>query len=112
MSARTFTSLFAAFTLAVGGGSVLYAHHETQRAACTVTEKDRTKNQDGSSDMRLYTSCGTLAVGDVLLRGQFDSADLYGSIHEGRTYDLTTVGWRIPPLSVFPVVVESKETDR
>lgn len=112
MSARPLTILFVALVITVCGGGVVYANHETHHAACTVTGKDRAKNGDGSSDMRLYTSCGTFAVGDGLPRSQFDSADLYGSIREGQTYDLAAIGWRIPFLSVFPVIVEAKEADR
>ena len=103
-----FVALFA--LLCVGGIGYSFAAnaHEVTHASCTVTGKDRTQSRD-SSNMRVYTSCGTFAVGDVLIRGQFDSADLYGSLAEGKTYDLTTIGWRVPILSMFPTIIEAEE---
>lgn len=108
---RRFTALTAAAVLLVCGGGVGYTFaangNEVAHTSCVVEGKDRTtKSDSGSSDMRVYTSCGTFAVGDVWLRGQFDSADIYGSISEGQTYDLTTIGWRVPILSMFPTVIE------
>jgi hypothetical protein len=77
---------------------------------CTVEEKDRAKNSSGSSDMRLYTEeCGVLQVGDAALRGHFDSADDYAAINVGETYEFTTVGWRVPFLSMFPTVIEVRD---
>lgn len=82
--------------------------NETTRT-CAVTDKDRTtvSTRDSSrSDMRIYTAdCGTLSVSDLITRGQFNSADIYASIEPGNTYEITTVGWRIPWLSAFPVVL-------
>lgn len=91
-------------------GTALWSEsaNETTRT-CTVTDKDRTtvSTGDGSrSDMRIYTAdCGTLTVTDLMTRGQFDSSDIYANIETGSTYEITTVGWRIPWLSAFPTVL-------
>lgn len=97
--------------LTAGGiGLALWSEsaNETTRT-CAVTDKDRTTvTRDGGSrsDMRIYTAdCGTLAVTDLMTRGQFNSADIYASIEPGNTYEITTVGWRVPWLSAFPVVL-------
>ncbi|USL85101.1 hypothetical protein [Arthrobacter phage SWEP2] len=79
---------------------------------CTVEEKDRTKNQDGSSDARVYTSCGVLAVADEPLLLHFDSADTFASLDEGKTYRLDTTGWRVPFLSMFPNIIDAQEVQR
>lgn len=95
--------------VAAGIGVALWSEsaNETTRT-CAVTDKDRTtvSSDNGSrSDMRIYTAdCGTLAVTDLMTRGQFNSADIYASIEPGKTYEITTVGWRIPWLSAFPIV--------
>lgn len=83
--------------------------HTTDHSACKVEDKDRTTGSDGQSDARLYTSCGVFKVEDVWTRGQFNSADLYASIKPGKTYDMTTVGFRIPVVSMFPSVIDVKE---
>src|SRR5690606_20194122 len=77
---------------------------------CTVEDKDRASNRDGKSSMRVYTQeCGVLEVSDVLLKGQFNSADIFADIEVGQTYEFTTIGWRIPILSQFPTIVEAVE---
>lgn len=77
---------------------------------CTVTGKDRVASSNGSSDMRVYTSdCGTLTVGDMLIFGTFNSADIYGALEEGKTYKMTVSGARVPILSMFPVITEATE---
>lgn len=79
---------------------------------CTsvVTDKDRAKDQDGHSDMRIYTDdCGVLRVKDELWVGQLDSADIYAHIKVGKTYTFTTRGWRVPWLSQFPNIVKAEE---
>lgn len=117
MSNHKFTAFSIAAVVLVCGGGIGYTvaanAHETTHTSCVVESKDRTtKAGSDSSDMRVYTSCGTFAVGDVLLRGQFDSADIYGSISEGKSYDLTTIGWRVPILSMFPTIIEVEESGR
>ena len=117
MSVRGVIAFFIATVVLLCAGGVGYTvaanAHETTHTSCVVESKDRTTRADsGSSDMRVYTSCGTFAVGDVLLRGQFDSADIYGSISEGQTYDLTTIGWRVPILSMFPTIIEAEDDER
>lgn len=98
----------AAVVLAVAGAwTASYASEETR--TCTVTGTDRTTVSTGdghSSDMRVYTrECGTLAVEDVPFRGQWNSADIFGALEEGRTYEVTTIGWRIPWASIFPSIL-------
>ena len=91
------------------GFSILNATH-VEEHTCTVTEKDRTKNSDGSSDARIYTEdCGTLRVGDSLLSWTWSSADTFGQIDEGERYHFTTRGFRVPFFSMFPNVVEVEE---
>lgn len=97
--------------LTAGGiGAALWSESANETTqTCAVTDKDRTtvSTRDSTrSDMRIYTEdCGTLAVNDLITRGQFNSADVYASIEPGNTYEITTVGWRIPWLSAFPVVL-------
>lgn len=77
---------------------------------CLVTDKDRVSNSDGASEMRVYTeNCGVFVVGDNFLIGNFRSADLYGGIKIGSTYDFETRGVRIPLMSAFPNIVKATE---
>lgn len=78
--------------------------------SCVVTDKDRTTDREGNSQARIYTeNCGTFKVGDNWFAGQFNSADVYGGIEVGSTYDFETRGFRVPVLSSFPNIVEVTE---
>lgn len=93
-----------------GIGVALYSEHANQQTrTCTVTGRDRTtiaRDTASTSDMRIYTEeCGTLKVADLMTHGQYNSADIYASIHQGARYEITTVGWRIPFLSAFPTIL-------
>jgi len=89
-----------------------YSWGSENTMTCSVEEKDRTKDSSGSSDMRLYTEeCGILQVGDSWARGNFNSADDYAAIETGETYEFTTIGWRIPFLSMFPTVIEFRDAE-
>lgn len=92
--------------------AVVQYYDEDTHVDCVVSSKDRTQNQDGSSDARVYTeNCGTFRVGDTWIKGEFNSADTYGSIEEGETYTFTTIGWRFGLLSQFPNIIEVEEVD-
>lgn len=89
-------------------------NHTEHRAACVVSDKDRTRVHDSNgshSDARIYTdNCGTFVVKDSLLKRNFHSSDTYASIKVGKTYDFETVGWRIPFFSQFPNILSATET--
>ena len=103
----------AALVFAIGLGGIGFAvaanTHEETHKACLVESKDRAGKRDGGSDMRVYTSCGVFEVSDAVLRGRFNSADVYAQLVEGRRYDVTTVGYRIPLISWFPNVLTASE---
>lgn len=99
--------------LAIGGAS-LYAKTSSQKVStCTVTSKDHTiavKSGSTTPVYRVYTDeCDVLNIEDNPFFGIYNSASIYGKIKEGHTYQIKTVGWRIPFLSQFPDILEAKE---
>lgn len=80
--------------------------------SCTVTGKDMTreaatKDKAAHSIYQVYTEqCGVLRVEDNWFQGVFNSADLYAQLQPQHTYQVTTIGWRIPILSQFPTVTK------
>lgn len=98
------------FVVMVVFGIVSFFHTSTA-TDCVVNGKDRVSvsNGDGGSrsEVRIYTdNCGTMMMKDTMFRGVFNSADMYGSVREGETYDVSTYGFRIPVLSQFPVITD------
>ncbi len=74
---------------------------------CVVTEKS-TAVVDGYSEYRVHTeNCGTFSIEDSLLDSRYDSADMYGSIHDGETYDFSTRGKRVGFFSMFPNIISA-----
>lgn len=87
--------------------STVSYNKEDTHYSCVVTDKDRTRDSEGNTDTRVYTkNCGTFTVTDSLLKGKFNSADTFGSLEEGGTYNFTTVGFRNGFLSAFPNIIE------
>ena len=57
----------------------------------------------------VFADKGVYCVKDTLLFWRWDSSDMYGSLHEGETYNIETVGWRVPLLSMYPNILEAKQ---
>lgn len=103
-----FVAVIATF-IVVGVNST----HVATTTNCHVTDKDRGVNRDGSSNVRVYTdNCGVFTVADNLFTGNVTSADTYGSIQVGQTYDFTTRGKRIPIFSSFPNIITATQVQQ
>lgn len=107
---KGFFVLFAvALVIAIGFGVTQYTVPGSY-SSCVVTDKDRVSTSDGDSDMRVYTdNCGVLSVGDNIVHGVFNASDIYSGIKVGSTYDFKTTGFRIPILSMFPIIYNVSE---
>lgn len=107
-----FGILFAVLFVGVLGVTISGNFHDASASNCVVNDKDRTKDEDGGSDMRIYTdNCGVFTVNDSILKSQFNSADKYAKIQIGKTYDFKANGWRIPVMSVFPNITGATESN-
>lgn len=101
---------FAILVIAGISFGIAYYTNTSTNTACVVEDKDRTRDRDGKSDMRVYTeNCGVLEVSDNLLKFHFDSSDVFNEIEIGKTYDFETFGYRIPVLSQFESIISATE---
>jgi hypothetical protein len=77
-----------------------------------VTDKERVNYSDGGKYL-IYGTCNddtiVLENTDALLRGKFNSSNIYAEIEVGKEYEVTVVGWRIPFLSTYENIIEFKE---
>lgn len=101
------SALILLIILSIGFDATLPFQNVTTQK-CIVTGKESIRSES-SHQYRVYTSCGTLKIEDQFVRLNFDTADRYGSLIEGKTYTLTTSGYRIPFLSMFKAINELKE---
>lgn len=108
------TVIFVSLLIAVGALAYPVATlGSKEQRTCTVSEKDRTRDSDGNSNVRIYTEdCGVLSLQDSLIGLSFDTADKYNSIKPDQTYRFTTYGWRVTFLSMFPNIVEVEEVGK
>ena len=78
-------------------------------ATITIVEKERVNeeymiwgyNEEGES----VVYCNS----DAPLRGKFNSADFYGDLEEGKTYNVTLIGYRVPFLSWYENILTYEE---
>lgn len=76
---------------------------------CTVSGKESVTVRSGDSQenqYRVYTEdCGTLTVQDTIVGFRYNSADLYGQIKEGETYEFEIGGFRQGLFDMFPNIL-------
>lgn len=105
---KKLAALFLALSMFLAGCSSM----NQQTMTCTVVGKEAVRTQDGHQ-YRVYTEdCGTLTVADTLFEGRFDSADFYGTIKEGETYEMLIGGYRNGVLSMFPNILEAEQVSQ
>lgn len=76
----------------------------------TIVKMERVAHGQDSKYL-IYTDGEVFENVDCLVKGKFDSSDLYGKLQEGQTYKAEVYGWRVKPflnwyrniLSVTPV---------
>ena len=80
-----------------------------------ITEKERIQDAnegyyliygfDESGQSKVFTNT------DTLLRGKFNSSNTYAELEEGKYYEITVVGYRIPLFSAYENIIDYKEID-
>lgn len=87
---------------------IAYTHTETFTAK--VSGKERITEQSSKDNIDsyylVYTDHGTLKLKDDILRGNFNSSDIYGSLKTDSTYTFQTSGYRIGFTSTYPNIIE------
>lgn len=63
--------------------------------------------KDGACRYLVFTDKGVLQNSDTILRGKFNSSDVYAAIKVGRSYDFTAVGFRVPLFSMYPNILHA-----
>lgn len=92
----------------VFGAYVISTYAVEHTATCTVQEKSFSQSSSGSTYRISTKECGVLDVTDNWLKHETHSADIYYSIHKGKTYEFSYTGYRIPLLSEFPKVFKAE----
>lgn len=93
-------------------GCFTFDYMNEQTTTCTVEDKWVKRPSSGSNELYLV-SCGDTVykVDDLLFKGKFNSADIYASLKVGKTYEITTTGFRLGFFSEYQNINSYKEVE-
>lgn len=111
---KTIALTVAILGIIVCGVGCMIGYYKSEWVTITVTEKERVMDrhsQDGSVSSRylIWSEDETFENTDTLLKGKFNSSDLYGQLKVGNTYDCEVYGWRNGFFSSYRNLVRCKE---
>lgn len=67
---------------------------------CTI--EDKWVKRSGKSDIYLVQCDNEVyQITDLLFKGKFNSSDIYANLKTGKTYEITTTGYRFEFLSMY-----------
>lgn len=94
-------------------GLVTTSYQNQQNYTITITDK-QVKNSKESSTYLIFatTKDGEQKVfkdSDLLFIGKFNSSDLFGEMQTGKTYKVTTLGYRFQILSMYQNIIQADE---
>lgn len=97
--------------------SQLFLNFNDTKYTITVTNKERIVKENKDSFSSNYLIFGDDENGkslvfensDCLIRGKWDSSNIYGQLKEGYKYEITVVGYRIPLFSTYQNIIKIKE---
>lgn len=77
----------------------------------TCQVKEKWVKSVGDNNQKYLISCGdnVYQITDLLFKGKFNSSDIYAKLEIGKTYTLTTTGYRIGFLSDYENINEVEE---
>ena len=96
--------------LAIGIGIFASGYLQESNITFTVKDKERVVDRDGQGSRYLiWSDDETFENVDSLIKGKFNSSDLYGELEVGKTYNCKVYGWRNGFFSWYRNIIECKE---
>lgn len=86
-----------------------YNHKETHVG--TVTDKYNKRSEKSDKFYIVLDDKKVIMNTDLIFKGYFDSADKQAQLRIGDKVKVTTIGFRIPILSLYPKVYEIERVD-
>lgn len=101
--------IFAALVLLVGTPIMYYSSEE--QIEVIVNDKERVSDGDKSSRYLVFAEGETFECTDEVLKGKFNSSDIYGMLKSGKRYQFKVIGFRVPFLSWYRNILSVYELD-
>lgn len=90
----------------------IYSYMNEQVVTCKVEEKWVKRPSSKSRELYLVNCGGEIyQVSDLLFKGKFNSADIYGNLKVGKTYEITTTGYRFGFLNMYQNINKYEEVE-
>ena len=86
-------------------GCISIYRSTSKKTTITVKDKERVTESDGSSTYLVFCESEVFENADSISFWKWSSSDLYGQMDEGKTYDVTVAGWRLPLLSMYRNII-------
>lgn len=101
----------AVIGLFILSSSLSFAYYNEETVTITVKDKERVVDRDGEEARYLiWSDTGeTFENVDTLIKGKFNSSDLYGQLERGKTYDCIVHGWRNGFFSMYRNIISCTE---
>lgn len=77
-----------------------------QQHEITIDEKWTKQHDDDMKYLVSDTDGNVYSIEDCIWLLKWDASSRYANIDEGKTYDVTLIGWRVPILSWYQNIVE------
>lgn len=112
------TAIVLILLVVVGGvGACAASYYSDEDVTISIRDKNIVPTGSGSSsghDYRINADVEgkgneTFVIEDSIVKGQFNTGDIYFRLHEGRKYECKAYGFRHPFLSSFRAIHECDE---
>ena len=109
----------ALFVVTIGGGITAWLVPQTMSNDTTITVTDKTTKVDNNrSRYLIFDNQDVYEITDAIYiigsdagAARFNSSDIYGYMQEGQTYNVHTVGMRVPLLSWYPNIISATKVE-
>lgn len=90
--------------------SVSIGYQNEEIIECTV--EDKWIKRSGKDDVYLVQCDNEVyQITDLLFKGKFNSSDIYANLKVGKTYEITTTGYRFEFLSMYKNINEYEKVE-
>ncbi len=115
---KGFEGIFVAIALVIGAliiGACILGGNYYREETVTITVKDKERVVDRAGDSARYLIWSedgeTFENVDTLIKGKFNSSDIYGNLERGVTYNCRVYGWRNGFWSMYRNIVSCSEKE-
>lgn len=93
------------------GGNLIGSYYNEETVTLTVKDKERVVDRGGDEARYLIWSEDgeTFENVDTLIKGKFNSSDIYGQLERGKTYSCKVHGWRNGFFSMYRNIINCSE---